>query len=171
MTIVEQPEVVAHDFLLDLGADFASVRTASLGDAPDKLVRLYSARATVDLQPPSEPPPRPPRAERSQFQFADANARDRYRSSWRPFANLCIRVARARPSRAKNRLPATYAEAAERFAVWWHGNGCHSYSGFSWVLVSVLVGGGVRHPPPAPSPLERVDMDREYVWKDIHRER
>ena len=71
------------------------LRTGKLSDVPDKYVRMTIRNAKVNLKgadgaaPPSKDPTR------SQFKYPSEDARDRGRSSWATFHELCDRLADA----------------------------------------------------------------------------
>ena len=98
MVFVEQPDTIVGDcFDPD---EFSAVelyefRTSHYGDPSDKFVRLTTRN--VRLQAPTHPFAKPERAPRSQFNYRDAEERDRQRSSWAPHAQTCRALAAATP--------------------------------------------------------------------------
>ena len=104
MVFVEQPDTIFGDcFDPDEwpAVELYEFRTAHYDDPSDKFVRLTTRN--VRLQAPTHPFSKPERAPRSQFNFRDADERDRIRSSWAPHAHTCRALAAARP--ASGHLP------------------------------------------------------------------
>ena len=121
MVFVEQPDTIFGDcFDPDAWAavELYEFRTAHYDDPSDKFVRLTTRN--VRLQAPTHPFSQPDRVPRSQFDYRDADERDRVRSSWTPHAHTCRALAAASPI-SPDRPPAiSLAAAIESFAVEYH---------------------------------------------------
>ena len=121
MVFVEQPDTLFGDcFDPDEwpAVELYEFRTAHYDDPSDKFVRLTTRN--VRLQAPTRPFAQPDRAPRSQFDYRDADERDRVRSSWMPHAHTCRALAAATPI-SPDRPPAvSLAAAIESFAVEYH---------------------------------------------------
>ena len=121
MVFVEQPDVLFHDCFYAQewpDVDVYSFRTSHYGDDSDKFVRLTTRNVVLD------PPPflhrTVPAAKRSQFDYVDADDRDRQRSSWVPHRQTCLALASARPLQVDPPPSVTFYLAMESFAVEWH---------------------------------------------------
>lgn len=125
MVLVEQPDTIANDYLEAEkmpGVKVYQVNTANYGDTPHKFLRLTTRN--MILQPPPLPKARIVKeGNRSQFRFLTSEERDRARSSWASFTNLCDSLAAARPLHQGKRQITTYKVAIERFATNWHRAG------------------------------------------------
>ena len=121
MVFVEQPDTIFGDcFDPDEwpAVELYEFRTAHYDDPSDKFVRLTTRN--VRLQAPTHPFSKPERAPRTQFDYRDADERDRIRSSWTPHAHTCRALAAATPI-SLDRPPAiSLAAAIESFAVEYH---------------------------------------------------
>ena len=118
LLVVEQPDTIVSDYA---PANYTQFRTSQFGDLPDKFVRLFLRNCM--LSPPFPPDPsarhRPPHY----LAYADSDERDRAKSSWRPFVNLCRALARMLPLTDLEPETMPYADAIERFAAAWHAAG------------------------------------------------
>ena len=98
MLIVEQPDTIAHDYVQWQrlpGVTVHNVRTGQWKDEPDKHMRLTTRN--MEIEPPPYPDaPVTASRRRSQFQYADAEERDRARSTWASYVNMCASLARAK---------------------------------------------------------------------------
>ena len=122
---VEQPDTIAHD-----AVDWSTLpdvqvleaRTGQWGDEPDKQMR-FTSRNLV-LAPPPLPNAKPsPNRHRSQFNYPDADARDRARSSWAAYTNMCAAIAAA-PRRHEGAAPLLdFRAITEEIAVHFHQKG------------------------------------------------
>ena len=127
MVIVEQPDTIVADFT-DINR--IELRTTQLLDYPDKFVRLFTVNAKACLPTAAQPRDRPLEP-RSQFDYVSASERDRARSSWRPFRNLCNRLAAAQPCNLPQPATRCFLVEAERFACQWFKRGYAVPSGYA----------------------------------------
>ena len=121
MTFVEQPDTIFGDCFDPEewpAVELYEFRTAHYGDPTDKFVRLTTRN--VRLGVPTAPFAQPTRAPRSQFNYRDADERDRRRSSWAPHVLTCRALAAASPLAAVPPPPVSFAAAIESFAVEYH---------------------------------------------------
>lgn len=121
MVFVEQPDTIFGDcFDPDEWAavELYEFRTAHYDDPSDKFVRLTTRN--VCLRAPTHPFTQPDRAPRSQFNYRDADERDRMRSSWEPHAQTCRALAAASPISPVRPPAISLAAAIESFAVEYH---------------------------------------------------
>lgn len=92
LVVVEQPDTIVADFYgRDTSGRYYEFCTADFGDHPNKFVRLHVRGAHLALPPRNLVAPRVPPPPVSEF--ANTEARDRAKSTWRPFANLRRRSA------------------------------------------------------------------------------
>ena len=122
---VEQPDTIVYDYVNVAGwADLCNFYTSQYGDSPDKFVRLALRHASI-AQPtlPRAAAPRARNESRADHTtYRDQEARDRARSSWRPFSRLC--AAMASPTPHAHHLPAPrYGDLIEEFAHAWSMHG------------------------------------------------
>ena len=121
LVVVEQPDTIFDDHA---GLATTSLNTSCYLDTPSKYVRLVLRNCSL-------PPPPNPRdhhgqrhyPHRSQYRYANADERDRERSSWLPYRNLCSALASLAPLQLPPPERATYATAIEAFAASWHAQG------------------------------------------------
>ena len=95
MVFVEQPDTITHDYLDFSRHPHVSVynfRTSQYGD-PDKFVRLTTRN--LRLPQPIAPVRRLPEPGRSQHNYANADERDRARSTWAAHPRTCTALAGA----------------------------------------------------------------------------
>ena len=127
VVVVEQSDTIVHDYL-DFSDEVATCpdvqvvefRTSEYGDKHDKFVRLTLRNASI--APPTHAPRRSLRAPNAHRQYANADERDRSRSSWAPMPNTCKTVAqltRHKPTAA----PLDFQIVIAAFAILWHENG------------------------------------------------
>jgi hypothetical protein len=124
-SLVEQPNTIGHDFVRASeigGVEVHHVRTGQYGDKPDKYIRLTTRNMTI-APPPYPDAPIVPKGEAPIGRFADADARDRVKSSWKPFTNMCASLAWARPTRYEPTAFRSYLEVCEEFALNWSRRG------------------------------------------------
>ena len=122
---VEQPDTIVYDYVSVEGwAELRNFYTSQYGDSPDKFVRLALRHASIE--PPTLPRAPAPQA-RNQFRadhttYPDQESRDRARSSWRSFPQLC--AAMAAPMPHGNHAPApSYSDLIQEFAHSWSQHG------------------------------------------------
>ena len=118
LLIVEQPDTIVADFL---PLEFLETRTSAFGDSPDKYVRLYLHNC--QLTPPFAPDPAARRRPPHYLAYPNSDARDRAKSTWRPFVSLCRALARLLPAEEPAPAGLDYASAVEAFAAAWHRDG------------------------------------------------
>ena len=119
MVIVEQSDTIVVDYLdwASFGVVVTFFRTPMYGDVRDKSVRLFTFNAALPAfaAPQTAAYPQP---NRTQFEFANADERDRVRSSWATLPCTALAVASAslveRPS-----VITLYQVAAHMFAANW----------------------------------------------------
>ena len=95
-SIVEQPDTIYSDFGQE---PYVQLCTSTFNDAPKKTLRLYMRNLV--LQPaPSFAPSLTKRLQSrpDHFAYQNPDTRDRARSSWAPFTNLCKAVAALLPT-------------------------------------------------------------------------
>ena len=126
MLVVEQPDTIVSDFVL---LSFMEFRTSCFRDEPDKYVRLFLRNAVLPLPFAADPTARKP--VRPYLEYASSDARDRDKSSWLPFANMCRALARMVPNEEPPPAPADYLELIESFAAAWHAAGHPVPAGYS----------------------------------------
>lgn len=122
VVVVEQPDTIVYDSLPPLpGVDIIEFRTTQYGDVADKFIRLSVRNATIPpfLVSSATPVPQP---NRSQFDFASADERDRIRSSWVPYTRTCAALARLAPKLGAPQ-PLPYAWLISVFALVWQRAG------------------------------------------------
>ena len=118
LLVVEQPDTIVADFV---SASFTEFRTSSFGDSPDKFVRLFIRNGA--LAAPFAPDPSARRRPPHYLTFPSSDARDRAKSTWLPFANLCRAMVRLLPISDPSPEPTPYSLAIEQFAQAWHAAG------------------------------------------------
>lgn len=118
LLVVEQPDTIVADFF---PLDFFEARTSAFGDAPDKYVRLYLYNCA--LVAPFEPDPAARRRPPHYLAYPNSDARDRAKSTWRPFVSLCRALARLLPAAEPAPASLDYVASIERFASAWHRHG------------------------------------------------
>ena len=112
---VEQPDTIVYDGFKPHGVRFYAFRTSELGD-PDKFVRLAVRGATLPLTS-SAAQPQPDRGDPPRhLAHANADARDRARSTWRPFTNTASQLTQLT---LEPLCPLDYAACITAFAVLW----------------------------------------------------
>ena len=126
LLVVEQPDTIVSDFVL---LSFMEFRTSCFRDEPDKYVRLFLRNAVLPLPFAADPTARKP--VRPYLEYASSDARDRDKSSWLPFANMCRALARMVPNEEPPPAPADYLELIESFAAAWHAAGHPVPAGYS----------------------------------------
>ena len=123
--VVEQPDTIVYDFVdVDQLPDVSihEFRTSQYGDGADsdRFVRL--ATRNVNLSAPSLPPSAARDPQRSHRQFANADQRDRARSTWLPLRRTCDALASVTVRRTSF-VPLEYGALAQAFAVAWDARG------------------------------------------------
>ena len=117
---LEQPDTIVSDYLVPYSADF---RACDAGDPWTKRFQVYlrgTSRTTLEIDPGWSVDGRRRGGSDFRRQFKDADARDRFRSSWEDFphtANLI--VSQVRPGESTPR-PLDYQWVVETVAVRWH---------------------------------------------------
>ena len=125
MWLIEQPDTIAFDFIQledTPGIEVLHMRTSEYGDLPDKYMRLTSRNMTF------ERPKLPARKDaggqpRSQYQYANAEDRDRQRSSWASFNNLSDALAKAERRGAEALPPLNYSTEVKKLIARWREAG------------------------------------------------
>ena len=121
MVFVEQPDTIFGD-CFDPAAwpavELYEFRTSHYEDLTDKFVRLTTRN--VCLQAPTQPFVRSQPAPRSQFDYRDADERDRQRSSWTPHVQTCRVLAAATPLSPELPPAIPIVAAIESFAAEYH---------------------------------------------------
>ena len=121
MVFVEQPDTIFGD-CFDPAAwptvELYEFRTSHYGDPTDKFVRLTTRN--VCLQAPTQPFVRSQPAPRSQFDYRDADERDRQRSTWTPHVQTCRALAAATPLSPEPPSAIPLVAAIESFAAEYH---------------------------------------------------
>ena len=115
LLVVEQPDTIVADFVPERYTEF---RTSSFQDSPDKFVRLLVRNGALVV--PFEPDPAARKRPPHYLHFANSEERDRAKSTWAPFTNLCRALARMLPVLEEAPAPPPYAVAIEHFAMAWH---------------------------------------------------
>ena len=118
LLMVEQPDTIVADFL---PLEFLETRTSAFGDSPDKYVRLYLHNC--QLTPPFAPDPAARRRPPHYLAFPNSDARDRAKSTWRPYVRLCRSLARLLPAEEPTPAGLDYSSAIETFAAAWYHEG------------------------------------------------
>ena len=118
LLVVEQPDTIVADFVT---LSFMEFRTSCFRDEPDKFVRLFLRNAVLPLPFAADPSARRP--VRPYLEYATSDARDRAKSSWLPFANMCRALAHVAPTEEPPPRQADYSELIESFAAAWHAAG------------------------------------------------
>ena len=121
MVCVEQPDTLVADCFDPYDWPDTKVyefRTAHYGDSSDKFVRLTTRN--VRLEAPQHADRQPPPLPRSQFDYADAEARDRARSTWRQHPKTCAALAGISPVHEASPTTVPFVSVIEAFAVEWH---------------------------------------------------
>ena len=129
-SIVEQPDTVYSDFGLE---PYVQLCASTFNDEPKKSLRLYMRN--LALQPaPSFAPSLTKRLQSrpDHFSYQNPDTRDRARSSWAPFTNLCKAVAALLPTRLGPSAPPApvFSVEVERFATAWHARGFSVPAGY-----------------------------------------
>ena len=132
--MVEEPDTVVYDYHVPDGVTLHEFRTSNLGDSTDKFVRLAVRGADAPQLDHRERGQRLARrveqAGRSQFRYANADARDRARSSYASHPRTCQRLATlALLPRVPEPRP-DYATAIHAFARAWRARGYPVPGGF-----------------------------------------
>ena len=121
MVFVEQPDTLVTDCFDHTewpDTELYEFRTVHYGDSSDKFVRLTTRN--VNLSPPPHSDRQPPPLPRSQFNYPNAEARDRARSTWQSHPETCSALAKATPLRETLPARVVFASAIESFAVEWY---------------------------------------------------
>lgn len=121
MVFVEQPDTIVADCFNPAewsDTEIYEFRTAHFGDTSDKFVRLTTRNVSLSAPPHADrhPPPLP----RSQFDYPDAEARDRARSTWQLHPETCAALAKAMPACDLRPTIVLFTSVIESFAVEWH---------------------------------------------------
>lgn len=116
--IVEQPNTIIPDFYRT--PDLV-VRPCDAGDADNKPMHLYTRGAWNGLPQPTDNTG--VTGHKRLRDFANAEERDRWRSSWARYPKLCEAIVRAGDGAALPAQPIQYSEEVERFAGAWHDAG------------------------------------------------
>ena len=117
LMMVEQPDTVIPDFFI---LPTQRLRTSQLGDADDKGINLYErGRERVPLAHEVGGTS----GHRRLADFPDAEARDRWRSSWQRFPRTVAAIVACEPNPCDADTPPSFEEWRERFAVAWHQAG------------------------------------------------
>ena len=126
LLVVEQPDTIVSDFV---SLSFLEFRTSCFRDEPDKFVRLLLRNAVLPVPFAADPTARRP--VRPYLEYASSDARDRDKSSWLPFANMCYALARVTPVEEPPPEPEDYSKLIELFAAAWHAAGHPVPAGYS----------------------------------------
>ena len=145
---VEQPDTIGHDYI-DIsmleGTYVMAARTSQFGDDTDKFMRFTLRNLSIADPPLAQAPVRKKDGKRSQFLFADADERDRKRSSWSQHPRMCDHIATTVTFEVPPWPAPDFQAAKQRFAEAWRRAG---------------------HPVPAdglnPEGLPSTDEGREY---------
>ena len=117
MLLLEQPDTRVPDFFITYTQ---RLRTSEVGDDDDKTVCLYE-RGRMRIR--RTHPPGGTSGHGNLHDYADAEERDRWRSSWRRFPRLVSAVVRASHDPLDTAAPPSFASAREEFAVEWYRAG------------------------------------------------
>ena len=115
--LLEQPDTRVPDFFIQPSQ---RLRTSEMGDEDDKTVCFYERGRARLLRV------RPPGGKSGHgrlHDYASADARDRWRSSWQRFPHLAAAVVAAPHNPADDVEAPSFHELRERFAVEWHRAG------------------------------------------------
>ena len=124
---VEQPDTIGHDYInvsLLPGVHVLTVRTSQYGDKCDKFMRFTVRNLRLRPPPLSGTPAREAEVNRSQYRYANADERDRQRSTWKHYPLMCQNLASAQL--LVGALPpeqGQFQQAQLRFAQWWAAAG------------------------------------------------
>lgn len=116
--VVEQPDTILADHY---AYESVELRSSAFGDSISKFIRLGLRNATLSV-PAHSRARDPASAPLPVAAFANADERDRIKSSWAPFPRLCAALA-AMPPAGPPRSPPLFAHEAESFALAWHAAG------------------------------------------------
>ena len=115
---VEQPDSLAQEHY---PVPVKEVRTAQFGDSPNKFVRISTVHCTIPGIPSVCDTRRPDYDDRPLItSYPTQEHRDRARSSWASFPNLCKIISGVQYDPSIKLPHTTYLEAAEALAVSWH---------------------------------------------------
>lgn len=116
--MVEQPPTLIPEFYLN---PTQTLRPCDVGDTDSKRLHLFErgGRRPLALLSNAQGSSHHKRLR----DFTDAEARDRWRSSWARFPRLCQAVVEAIDEQAPDAQELVYAEEIERFACAWHDAG------------------------------------------------
>ena len=118
LLVVEQPDTIVADFV---PYAFTQFRTSCFRDSPDKFVRLFVRNAAVHPPYAADASARKPPLHH--LAYASSDARDRAKSTWTTFENLCRALACLLPLAERPPAPMVFGEEIERFAVNWYAAG------------------------------------------------
>lgn len=94
LVVVEQPDTIVYDLCRPAHTRLYEFRTEALGDRTDKFVRLaVRGVAPVCFDPNGRGLRARPQPERTQFAYANPDARDRARSAWTEFPGTASQLA------------------------------------------------------------------------------
>ena len=119
VVVVEQPDTIIPDYidLVALGVRRHRCRPVDHGDDYGKTINLFTSGCVplVSDAKPGRGRPMP-----HFFTFQDAEERDRYRSSWARYPNMCARLAQRIASDGSRHGTLDYQAAIHRLAIEWH---------------------------------------------------
>ena len=119
---VEQPDTIGHDYIdvsMLEGTYVMTVRTSQFGDDTDKFMRFTLRNLSIAEPPLPQAPARKKDEKRSQFLFANADERDRKRSSWAQHPRMCDHIATTATFEVPPWPAPDFQAAKQRFAEAW----------------------------------------------------